>query len=232
MECMRITNQQWELLEPFFPEKKQRKDKKGRPGYSNRALLDGVLWVLKTGARWSDLPKSIYPSYPTCYRAFQRWVKSKLFEKVLRVLIEDLEKRGKIKLAETFIDATFVDAKKGVKKLERPSVARELKSWQSWTIGLFQSPCALKVLHRMRVSLLKKRFGASIQNTFLKNLSETRLTILIHSTHILDDDLESNLLLPISGIEKERLRMEDLYAATKDAGEWRDFLPGSSIFEE
>ncbi|MCB0335057.1 MAG: IS5 family transposase [Bdellovibrionales bacterium] len=114
---MKLTNAQWELLEPYFPREHGKNPQGGRPGYSNRALLQGVLWVMRTGARWNDLemPKG-YPSGSTCYRHFRKWVELGIFDKIIRALVEDLRKRGKIDLTETFIDATFVEAKKGARK--------------------------------------------------------------------------------------------------------------------
>ena len=49
----------WELIEPLLPEPKRRKDKRGRPWASNRACLEGILWVLQTGARGGFCPTSI-----------------------------------------------------------------------------------------------------------------------------------------------------------------------------
>jgi len=53
---MELTDKQWAILEPLFPIKTQREDGKGRPRISNREVLNGILWVLRTGAAWQDLP--------------------------------------------------------------------------------------------------------------------------------------------------------------------------------
>lgn len=229
---MKLSEQQWEKLKPFFPQKKRKKENGGRPAYETREVLQGILWVLKTGARWKDLPPS-YPSYSTCYRSFQNWVRAGKMEEIIKTLIQDLRDRGKIDLSETFIDAEFVKAKKGAKKSEKPSLVRAQKSWQSSIMTLFLSPYPLKVLHRMRVNLLSQRFGKGIRKTFLCDLSETKLTILILSMNVFEDDLESNLLLPISQIEsKDQLKMAELLEDTKNAGKWSDSLRGSRLFEE
>ena len=52
-----LSEEQWEILCPLFPEPKRRKDGRGRPWASNRACLEGILWVLRTGARWRDVPE-------------------------------------------------------------------------------------------------------------------------------------------------------------------------------
>jgi hypothetical protein len=75
-------------------------------------VLNGVLWVLRTGAPWHDLPDR-YPPYQTCHRRFQQWRKNGVFRDLLTCLAEDLRLRGKIDLTEGFIDASFTAAKKG-----------------------------------------------------------------------------------------------------------------------
>src|SRR4029077_15069995 len=66
---MDLTDTQWAVLEPLF-RPKQRDDGRGRPWQDTRAVLNGVFWVLRTGAPWHDLPRR-YPPYQTCHRRFQ-----------------------------------------------------------------------------------------------------------------------------------------------------------------
>jgi transposase len=230
---MKLTEEQWQLIEPLIPKARVRQDRKGRPSTDRRSLVQGMLWILKTGARWQDLPTDRFPPYQTVHRHYQAWVEKGIFKKILVNLIEHLRRKGKINLAETYIDASFTEAKKGVSWSGKPSPARELRLWQSATITLFLSPYPLKVLHQLRLRSLKEQFGKGIVKTYLSELSETKLTILILTTSIYDDDLESSLLLPTSAIVKShRLKMAELYAATKIDGELRDFFHGSRIFDE
>jgi hypothetical protein len=74
--------------------------------------MDGVLWVLRIGAAWADLPDE-FPSYATCFRRFSAWVKDGTLSRLLEALAQDLESRSDIDLSECFIDGTFVVAKKG-----------------------------------------------------------------------------------------------------------------------
>ncbi|HEY2544852.1 MAG TPA: IS5 family transposase [Candidatus Acidoferrum sp.] len=108
---MDLTDAQWAFLEPLF-RPQRRKDGRGRPWKETRAVMNGVLWVLRTGAPWHDLPGR-YPPYTTCHRRFQQWQRSGLLTHLLEKLAEDLRDRGKLDLSESFIDASFSSAKKG-----------------------------------------------------------------------------------------------------------------------
>ncbi|MGA2300883.1 MAG: IS5 family transposase [Candidatus Acidiferrum sp.] len=108
---MDLTDAQWAVLEPVF-RPKRRDDGRGRPWQDTRAVLNGVFWVLRTGAPWHDLPRR-YPPYQTCHRRFQQWQRSGLLTRLLQKLAEDLRDRGKLDLSEFFIDASFSSAKKG-----------------------------------------------------------------------------------------------------------------------
>jgi len=126
---MELTDEQWAVLAPLIPEAPRREDGKGRPRRQAREVLEGICWVLRTGAQWADLPER-YPPYQTCHRRFQEWVQSGVLQQVLEALAHDLEERGELDLSECFIDGTFVVAKKGVQKSVRLSGARVAKSWQ------------------------------------------------------------------------------------------------------
>jgi transposase len=112
VEAVDLTDEQWAVLEPLIPEPPRRPDRRGRPWRDTREVLDGVLWVLRTGARWRDLPETC-PPYQTCHRRFQRWVRDGTLKWVLTALAKYLRERGVLDLTECFIDGTFVAAKKG-----------------------------------------------------------------------------------------------------------------------
>ena len=115
-------------------------------GYaSDRAALNGILWVLRTGAGWADLPER-FPSGSTCFRRFSRWVRQGVLRAILEALARDLEDRGKINLSECFIDGTFVVAKKGAAAWERPSGAKVRNSWQWQMAMVFLSPSTWQAL--------------------------------------------------------------------------------------
>lgn len=154
---MDLTDAQWAALEPLF-RPKRRADGRGRPWRDTRAVFNGVLWILRTGAQWRELP-SKYPPYQTCHRRFQQWQRSGLLLRVLQRLAEDLRDRGKIDLSETFIDASFSSAKKGALLSAQLAAAKAAKSWRSQTAMVFLSPVAWPALRRMKRNWSKPPSG-------------------------------------------------------------------------
>lgn len=124
-----LTDEQWKTLDPLIPKPRRRRDRRGRPWKSRRSVLNGVRWVLRTGAPWADLPDR-YPSFQTCHRRFQQWVRSGVMTRIMTALARELSKRGAIDVREAFIDASFAPAKKGGARSEKRSVAREQRSWR------------------------------------------------------------------------------------------------------
>jgi transposase len=116
-----LTDAQWGILDQLIPEPERRTDGRGRPWRPRRDVLNGILYVLRTGAPWADLPER-YPPYQTCHRRFQQWVRSGVMRGVLEAVAEDLHVRGGFQLREAFIDGSFAPAKKrgsGVGKTKR-----------------------------------------------------------------------------------------------------------------
>jgi len=153
---MELTDAQWAVLAPLFPKRKSGPGRKGRPPRKNREVLEGILWVLRTGARWKDLPKE-FPPYQTCHRRFGEWVDNGTWERVLKTLAEDLMRRGKLDLSETFIDGSFASAKKGAVMLVKQSAAKGPRSWQLRSAMVFLSPSGQQVLRRMKSGLSMPR---------------------------------------------------------------------------
>ena len=151
---MDLTEAQWKKLKPLLAPKR-RSDGRGRPWRDARAVLNGILWVLRTGAPWHDLPDR-YPPYQTCHRRFQQWQRDGTLTRLLHALAEDLRTRGKLDLSETFIDASFSSAKKGALLSARLAEEKAVKSWRSQTAMVFLSPAASPALRRMKPSSSKR----------------------------------------------------------------------------
>lgn len=146
-----LTDSQWKILAELIPEPKCREDGRGRPWKDRREVLSDILWVLRTGAPWADVPER-YPSYQTCHRRFQQWVRSGVMKRILETRALDLKARGVLDVEEAFIDGSFAPAKKGVSKSGRQNVVRERRLWPSQTAMVFRSPYLLKALPLTKLS--------------------------------------------------------------------------------
>jgi transposase len=121
-----LTDEQWNFIGTFLPDLERRKDGRGRPWRENRAVFNGILWILRTGALWADLPDR-YPSYQTCHRRFQQWVRSGVLRSILEALAQALPDEGYLDLQEAFIDASFAPAKQGGASVEKTKRGRGSK---------------------------------------------------------------------------------------------------------
>ena len=90
-----LSDEQWAILKPLFPEPRKRPDGRGRPRRDTREVLNGILWVLRSGARWHDMPDR-FPAYQTCHRRFQEWTRSGL----IRHALESCSSTGRSKNPE------------------------------------------------------------------------------------------------------------------------------------
>jgi transposase len=145
-----LTDEQWAMIEPVL-RPARRSDNRGRPWHDTRAVLDGVLWVLGTGAQWRELPEK-YPPFQTCHRRFQQWVRTGKLERALTLLTRHLHQRGQLNLDEAFVDATFASAKKGALPLAPRGAARARRSSLSPLVTVFLSPLLSTALRRPSAS--------------------------------------------------------------------------------
>ncbi len=96
---MDLTDEQWALIQPLIPPASPHS--RGRPPADPRATLNGILWKLRLGAPWYNLPpyaRDRYPSWQTCYRRYRRWQRSGLMDEIYRLLYQDLRDRAGIDL--------------------------------------------------------------------------------------------------------------------------------------
>lgn len=80
-----LTDVQWARIEALLPGKK---GDRGRVAKDNRVFVDAVLWVLRSGARWSDLPER-YGKWKSVHKRFSRWAKTGVWERVFAILTKD-----------------------------------------------------------------------------------------------------------------------------------------------
>jgi transposase len=119
MRTIELTDAQWECLEPSLPPR----SKQGRPRANDRNTLNGILYVLRTGYRWEDVPRE-YGSPTTCWRRLRAWEEDGTWERIWRNLLTLLDELEKLEWTRAFLDGSFVPAKKGEPASARPSAAR------------------------------------------------------------------------------------------------------------
>ena len=122
-----LKEEQWAKIAPLLPEPKT-SSKGGRKAVPNRPCFEGILWVLRSGARWKDLP-SEYPSYSTCRRRLLEWEDQGVWLKVWRRLLAELDAAQRLDWEECFADGSFASAKKGGAASERPNAERVQSGW-------------------------------------------------------------------------------------------------------
>ena len=112
MRKTELTDGQWQHVRPLLPPLRKGR---GRPRADYRKTLNGILYVLRTGCRWQDVPRE-YGSPPTCWRRLRRWEEDCTWVCLWRSLLSLLNEQGKIRWDKAFLDGSFVAAKKGYRR--------------------------------------------------------------------------------------------------------------------
>src|SRR5262249_35557541 len=97
-----LTDAQWERIRPHLP-RERRHPRGGRPRADPRRCFEGILWILWTGAPWSELPPR-YASPTTCWRRLRQWEETGEFLALWRAFLNQLNDRQKIRWNECFVD--------------------------------------------------------------------------------------------------------------------------------
>src|SRR5688500_7493322 len=122
-----LTKQQWDAIRVHLPPPKA-STRGGRPRVDDRRCVEGVLWILWTGAQWRALPRR-YSSTSTCWRRLKAWEETGVLLKLWRAFLAQLNDQQKLRWDECFADGSFVPAKQGVPRSVRPSGARVRSGW-------------------------------------------------------------------------------------------------------
>ncbi len=101
-----LTDGEWQRIEPLIPGKK---GDRGRHGADNRLFVDAVLWLVRAGAPWRDLPER-FGSWKTVYHRFRRWQREGLFDRILERLQIRLDSEGKIDWDLWCVDGSSIRA--------------------------------------------------------------------------------------------------------------------------
>lgn len=130
-----LTDEQWAKIAPLLPKPKA-SPRGGPKPLPNRPVFEGILWILRTGARWQDLPPR-FPSPSTCWRRLRDWEAQGVWLRVWRAFLAQLDARGQLNWAEAFADGSFAPAKTGERVSGRRNVARVRSGWWWSTAKVF-----------------------------------------------------------------------------------------------
>ena len=146
-----LMDEQWDLVESFIPRKVART---GRPPKDPRLMLDGIFWILGTGAPWRDLPDRFGP-WQTVYDHFANWRRQGVFAKVIDALQIKLDERGLIDWELWCVDGAIVRAARAAagadKKVSRATpTSRRTTRWAAAEAGLDRSSTWLLTARALR----------------------------------------------------------------------------------
>mgnify|MGYP001503143022 CR=1 FL=1 len=138
-----LTDEQWALVASLIPKAKVRKDRKGRPPKDPRLMLDGIFWILSTGAPWRDLPERFGP-WQTVYDHFAKWRAAGVFASIIEALQVKLDDKGLIDWELWCVDGAIVRASRAAagaeKKVSRCTPrSRKTTHWAAAEAGLERS---------------------------------------------------------------------------------------------
>jgi putative transposase len=114
-----VSDEFWKKVEPLIPKPKPRTKKGGRPPAERRKLLDGMLYVLRTGCQWKMLPREYYAG-STTHKYFQRWTRRGVFRKMWRLCLQEYDELKGVEWRWQILDSQTVQSPvKGEKNREK-----------------------------------------------------------------------------------------------------------------
>lgn len=102
-----VSEREWETLAPLLPP--EHSDHRGRPYQDHRRVLNGILWVLRTGAPWRDLPER-YGPWQTCYDRFRRWQRDGTWQSIFERAIAMGDAVGQVEWEGCALDGSYIKA--------------------------------------------------------------------------------------------------------------------------
>jgi transposase len=134
-----VTDTQWERLQPLLP---SQKPWTGRPAADPRRIFNGIVWILRTGAPWRDLPEH-YGPWRTVASRLYHWRHAGVWERLFAAVQQQADANGQIDWAGHSVDGTIgrahqhaAGAKKGLRMLKRSAGAKAAfvqKFTSGWT---------------------------------------------------------------------------------------------------
>jgi len=117
-----LTDDQWEQLAPLLPPQKPHT---GRTNLDHRMVLNGILWILKTGAPWRDLPER-YGKWQTVYSRFYRWRQQGIWDRIFAALHQIKDQAGQLDWEIHYVDGSSVRAHQHAAGAKKATLPRKL----------------------------------------------------------------------------------------------------------
>ena len=136
-----LTDAQYARLKPLLPPRRPTKGSKGgRPRNDDRPIINGILWILRTGAPWPDLPARYGPPSTVSTRLY-RWKKAGIWDRILAAVQAAADAAGELDWETHHVDATVIrahqhaaGAKKGTHKRRRSDAAKVASAPRSTSV--------------------------------------------------------------------------------------------------
>ncbi len=109
-----LTDELWKRLEPLLPVRPRRFRYPGRLPTSDRAALEGILFVARTGLNWNDLPTAMFgASGATCWRRLRDWHQAGVWQQLHEIILAELRAARRLDLSRAIVDSSHLRALKG-----------------------------------------------------------------------------------------------------------------------
>lgn len=116
-----VSDELWVRVEPLLPVVQRRHRYPGRKRIPDRRVLSGILFVLKTGIAWEDLPQEMgCGSGMTCWRRLAEWNDAGVWKRLHQVLLDELHEARQIDWSRAAVDSSHVRAKGGARRPAPP----------------------------------------------------------------------------------------------------------------
>jgi len=152
-----LTDEQWAAVEPLIP---KRKSRRGRRSKDPRLMLDGIFWILATGAPWRDLPEH-FGAWSTVHDYFRKWRRLGVFAAIIETLQVKLDDKGLIDWELWCVDGACVRASRAAAGAEKKvchdtPTSPPTTRWVAAEAGLAQSSMWSLTVQELRLRSMSR----------------------------------------------------------------------------
>jgi transposase len=159
-----LTDTQYARLQPLLP---RSEGKPGHPYQDHRKVINGILWRLRTGAPWRDLPER-YGPWQTCYDRLVRWRRAGVWERIFQTLLGQADAQGHVEWSVISVDSTVVRAHQhaaGARRTPAQAEASAVKKGELPTEPRRSARAQPRRLHHQAAPRLRRARAAAVDRT-------------------------------------------------------------------